>query len=410
MDHTQHSKHRLEIAQDNRLLSLDEDWLRRELKRHCLVLASVERTIVRLRSQVRHLKDGDANTSFFHKQAIFRRKKKAIPKLMSGGHLVTTQEEKQNVMFEFYEGLISTALPRTSTLNLQQFHNQIVDLTEMDNPITEEEVWDTIKSLPADRAPGPDGYTGHFYKACWQLIQADFMAAIITLQQGNARKLELLNSAYLTLIPKKEALSPADFCPISLIHSFANLITKVLANSLAKKLNTMISTNQSAFIRGWCIHDNFILVQQTIKLLHREKVPSLFIELDISKPFVSWAFLLEVLNHLGFGNTWCNLVSNLLTMSTTRVLLNDEPGATIKHQRGLRQGDPLSPMLFIIVMDVLNSLFIKASEVGLLQPLSNRTAGQRLSLYADDVTLFIKPLEEELNATMAILDAFGQAS
>jgi hypothetical protein len=67
-------------------------------------------------------------------------------------------------------------------------------------------------------------------------------------------------------------------------------------------------------------------------------------------------------------------------------------------------------MLFIIVMDVLNSLFVKASEVGLLQPLSNWTAGQRLSLYADDVALFIKPLEDELNATMAILNAFGQAS
>jgi hypothetical protein len=67
-------------------------------------------------------------------------------------------------------------------------------------------------------------------------------------------------------------------------------------------------------------------------------------------------------------------------------------------------------VLFIIVMDVLNRLFVKASEVGLLQLLSNQMAGQRLSLYADDVTLFIKPLEEELNATMAILDAFEQAS
>jgi hypothetical protein len=87
----------------------------------------------------------------------------------------------------------------------------------MDNPITEEEVCDTIKSLPADRALEPDGYIGLFYKACWQLIKADFMAAIITLQQGNAQKLELLNSASLTLIPKKEeALSPADFGPISL--------------------------------------------------------------------------------------------------------------------------------------------------------------------------------------------------
>lgn len=173
------------------------------------------------------------------------------------------------------------------------------------------------------------------------------------------------------------------------MHSFAKLVTKVLANRLAKKLNLMISTNQSVFIRGRCIHANFILVQQTVKLLHGQKVPSLFLKLDISKAFdsVSWAFLLEALEYLGFGVSWCNLISNLLATSSTRILLNGQPGETIRHQWDLRQGDPLSSMLFIIVMDVLNSLFVKASEGGLLQPLSNRTAGQRLSLYADDVAL-----------------------
>jgi len=168
-----------------------------------------------------------------------------------------------------------------------------------------------------------------------------------------------------------------------LVHSFAKLVTKVLANRLAERQNFLVSTNQSAFIRRRCIYDNFILVQQTIKILHQQKVPSLFLKLDISKAFdsVSWAFLLEVLTHLGFGATWCNLVSNLLTTSTTRVLLNGEPGEEIKHQRGIRQEDPLSPMMFIIVMDVLNRLFVRASDLDLLQPLSNRTAGQRLSLF-----------------------------
>lgn len=82
--------------------------------------------------------------------------------------------------------------------------------------------------------------------------------------------------------------------------------------------------------------------------------------------------LLEVLRHLGFGMAWCSLVLTLLSSSSTRILLNGEPGQLIQHQRGLRQGDPLSPMLFIIVMDVLNSLFVKAGSEGLLQPLSRR--------------------------------------
>ena len=91
-------------------------------------------------------------------------------------------------------------------------------------------------------------------------------------------------------------------------------------------------------------------------------------------------------------------------------MLNGEPGQLIQHQRGLRQGDPLSPMLFILVMDVLNSLFVKAGEEGLLQPLSSRISGQRLSLYADDVALFIRPSGDELQVTREILNIFGSAS
>ena len=140
--------------------------------------------------------------------------------------------------------------------------------------------------------------------------------------------------------------------------------------------------------------------------------PSIFfLKLDISKAFesVSWSFLLEILQHLGFGTTWCNLVSCLLTTASTRILVNGEPGEIIRHQRGLRQGDPLSPMLFILVMDVLNSLFTKAEELGLLQPFTRGNNGHRISLYADDAALFIRPVEDEMILTMQILEVFGEA-
>jgi len=81
-----------------------------------------------------------------------------------------------------------------------------------------------------------------------------------------------------------------------------------------------------------------MFVQQTIKVLHRRKISSLFLKLDISKAFdsVDWAFLLEILSHLGFGATWRNLISNLLKSASTQVILNGEPGTPISHQRGLR--------------------------------------------------------------------------
>jgi hypothetical protein len=254
--------HRLEIAQDSRILTPIENWFRAELKRHCLVLSSLERTVARLRSRIRFLKDGDANTALFHSQAQFRKRKNYISKVIHGDGIATSQEDKQEAFFNHFEGLLGTAMARSSTLDLDFFHREGLDLSALDQPITEEEVWNTIKSLPADRAPGPDGFTGRFYKACWPLIKADFMAAVITLQQGNAQKLWLLNSAYLTLIPKKdEPLRATDYRPISMIHSFAKLITKILANRLAPLLKDLVASSQSAFVRGRCIHDNYMLVK-----------------------------------------------------------------------------------------------------------------------------------------------------
>jgi hypothetical protein len=165
-----------------------------------------------------------------------------------------------------------------------------------------------------------------------------------------------------------------------------------------------VAANRSVFVRGRSIHDNFILVQQYIKSLHKTKVTGLFLKLDISRAFdsVSWAFIIEILTRLGFGPIWRNLISSLMFTSSTQVLLNGSPGNRIAHRRGLRQGDPLSPMLFVMVMDVLNSLFRAAESRGLLQSLEEAGVRNRLSIYADDAVLFVKPMVEDLNCVRLI--------
>jgi hypothetical protein len=184
-----------------------------------------------------------------------------------------------------------------------------------------------------------------------------------------------LNTAYITLLPKKgDAEQPKDFRPISLVHSIAKLITKVLANWLVGPLNQLVSPNQSAFIKGHFIQDNFMLLQQTTRFLHQQKQPHLVLKLDITKALnsVSWPILLEVMQHLGIGPIWREIICGLLYSSTTQVLLNGIPGQRIFHRQGLRQGDPLSPMNFILVMDALGYMIAKAAEEELLQPLARR--------------------------------------
>jgi hypothetical protein len=190
-----------------------------------------------------------------------------------------------------------------------------------------------------------------------------------------------------------DAVEVKDFRTISLIHSFAKLVTKLLANRLAPLLPSLIFENQSTFVRGRKIHENFMLVQQMVKSLHKKKEAHNLLKLDISKAFdsVSWSFLLEVMRRVGFGQRWRDLICLILSTSSTQILVNGEPGDTIYHHRGLRQGDPLSPMLFILLMDVLNSLVNFATLRGLLQPLAIQQARHHVSFYADDAVIFLRP-------------------
>ena len=195
-------------------------------------------------------------------------------------------------------------------------------MADLEQPFTEEEIWATIKLLPSDKAPGPDGFTGHFYKSCWSIIKSDIMAALSAIWSRKFINFGILNTAYITLLPKKEAADePKDFRPISLVHSFAKLITKLLANRLAGYLHQMVSANQSAFIKGRFIQDNFMMVQQTARFLHQQKQPRVLLKLDISKAFDSifWPFLLEVLRPLGFGQIWRDIIIGLLSTSSTQV-------------------------------------------------------------------------------------------
>jgi hypothetical protein len=112
---------------------------------------------------VNSIKSGDANTAFFHAQARFR-KKNFIHKLMVDENIVSSQEDKQQVMFQFYKDLIGKVFERNFSLNLANFHKGNLELSHFDNPISLEEINSAILSLPSDKAPGPDGFTGRFYK------------------------------------------------------------------------------------------------------------------------------------------------------------------------------------------------------------------------------------------------------
>jgi hypothetical protein len=153
-------------------------------------------------------------------------------------------------------------------------------------------------------------------------------------------------------------------------------------------------------------------VKNVIKQAHKRKSPLIFLKLDIAKAFdsLNWAFLLKVLEVMGFWQRWRDLVSLILATSSSRILLNGQLGKPFVHKRGLRQGDPLSPMLFILAMEPLQCLLEQATRQMIISPLALRAARFRDSFYADDVALFVNPIQVDITAIHQILILFGASS
>jgi hypothetical protein len=330
-----------------------------------------------------------------------------------GDEIITEQDRKVEAFSDAYEDLLGSINTRQHTIDLGEVGVQTANLQELEEMFTEHEVWATIKGMPADRAPGPDGFCGAFYVRAWPVIKTDIMACLAKLGVGDGRGFARLNRALITLIPKKpDAETISDYRPISLVHSFAKLFSKLVANRLRLRLGEVVSSNQSAFIKGRCLHDNFMLVRQVARRINTRRQKGVLLKLDLSRAFdtMSWSFLFEVLRHMGFGELFLRWIALLLQTANTRVTVNGVPGRRFVHTRGLRQGDPTSPMLFVIGMEVLTAMVVKAVEDNLLGGLAGTTALQRISIYADDVVFFCKPVEEELTTIKRIMELFGEAT
>jgi hypothetical protein len=298
---------------------------------------------------------------------------------------------------------------RSVAINWEELNNPAFNLAELDEEITGAEVSKVITDLPKENAPGRDDFIGAFYNKCWDVVKGDVIAAVQQLSQLRGSTFKLLNTTNIVLLPKKEqAHRIGDYRPISLVHSVAKIFLKILANRLAPRLPEMVSSSQSAFVKKRCIHDNFVLVQSLVKEFHRKKTRALFVKLDIFKAFdsVSWAYLLEILEHLGFGTRWREWISLALSTASSRILLNGIPGNPIKHERGLGKVTPSHPCYSSLPWTPLQRILHIATEKGVFHPISAQAKGIKASLYADDVAIFISLSKTDIAALKRILEFF----
>ncbi|XP_040254755.1 uncharacterized protein [Aegilops tauschii subsp. strangulata] len=343
-----------------------------------------------------------------------RCRKNFIAQLSTPTAIATDQAHKEQVAKEYFTSIIGTPAAAVADFEWAGLDLPRLNLTELEAPFSADEIIiNAIKDLPGDRAPRPDGFYESFFKATVDIIISDLLLVFQQLYQLNPRGLDRMNGAHVVLIPKVDGANAlSDYRPISLLHSVAKLFLKVLAMRLAKRLPELVLPGQSAFTKGCSIQDNFLFVQGLARHFRRTKRPMLFLKLDIAKAFdmLAWPYLLNMLRARGFGEWWCEWIAMILSSASSRVIINGCAGDPIHHAKGVRQGDPISPSLFILAMEPLQRLIEKAVESNLLSQLRGRIPPVRVSLYADDVALFINPVKDELVVLKSILSAFGDVT
>ncbi|GAU26994.1 hypothetical protein TSUD_290460 [Trifolium subterraneum] len=334
-------------------------------ERHATLLIQ-EEGYWKQRAKMHWLQEGDMNTRFFHMSATVRGKKKVTKLIADNGTEAHTQEELCEVAKSYFDTLFK---PRDGdhdpVLNLIQPRVTDDDNFILTAPITKVEIQQALFQMHPDKSPGPDGFNPAFYQRFWEQCSDDiFSAASTWLERGYFPT--SLNETNICLIPKCDnPTSMKDLRPISLCNVLYKMISKVLANRLKFCLDKSVSQEQSTFVEGRSILDNALIATEVIHALKRKtkgRRCELALKIDISKAYdkVDWGFLRGVMTKMGFTDVWIRWVMMCVNSVNYSVLMNSDRVGPISPGRGLRQGDPLSPYLFILVTKCLTALIHQA--------------------------------------------------
>ena len=328
--------------------------------------------------------------------------------------------ERMRVEWEASLRIISgTSLPHPILQVLSGVHSAISkeDAGLLGRDFQASEIRLTLDQMAPLIAPRPDGMSPIFYKSFWHIVGRDVTSVVLNALNSGVVP-ESLNSTFIALIPKvKHPNKVADFCPISLCNVVYKLISKVLVNRLKKFLASAISETQSAFLSGRLISDNVLVAFETLHYLKRKtngKVGQMALKLDMSKAYdrLEWEFLERAMRYLGLGERMVSLIMSCIRTVSYSVLLNGQPVGNIKPSRGLRQGDTLSPYLFLMCAMGLQSSLNKAEVEGHIRGVAICRNGPKVShlFFADDSVLFCSAKEVECQKILDILAIYERGS
>eukprot|EP00253_Pinus_taeda_P006842 PITA_06842 len=279
---------------------------------------------------------------------------------------------------------------------------------------TMEEVEEVVMNKKKGKAPGPDGFTVEFYQAVWHFMGQEILEAV----EESRLKQKIwpgINSTFLTLIPKSNISEEAQgFRPIALCNVIYKIIATLIAKRLKPLLPSIISPEQTGFVEGRQILDGLVVTQEMIHSLNQKKQRGMMIKIDLSKAYdlLSWRYLRMVLEAYGFEKRWIEWIFSMISTRIFSILVNGIPTRTFNASRGIREGDPISPFLFILAVEGLGRIIkreIRKNKIRGLKPWGNNLAITHQQ-FVDDIMLFGEVSIREVRAVKEVLDIFMEAS
>lgn len=382
-----------------------------ELKDKLQLLYHKRDSMIKQKSRIQWLLKGDGNNKFFH-QAIQRRIcSNSISKLFWKDRWLVDHDQIRVAFYEYFSNFFQVSHIRLISLGVFSLPKlRAEERARLVCRISPSEIEAALHSLADNKAPGPDGMNIKSMKFLWPCIRSKVIQFVDDFWNSGLVP-SGVNSSFITLIPKvSQPTLVKDFRPISLINSSIKILTKVLALRLASHMENLISDAQSGFVKGRQSSEGIWLIKEVAHLIQKRRCKGAILKLDFEKAFdtVNWNFLLEVMEYMNFDQKWCRWIQALLHSVRISVLVNGIPSKEFAPLRGLRQGDPISPLLFNIVGQVLSSMISTAAKKGIFKGISLGNDTEQIThlQFADDTVVFLDGSAESARGIKQVLQIF----
>lgn len=371
------------------------------------------------KARAQWINDGDRNTKYYHTKALLHRRRNNISMLKDdNGMWESDQSKLQELAQQYFQSLYSTEgasqigyrVPG-SFPHLPSHH-----VSALKRAITKEEVKASLFEMHPLKSPGPDGLHALFFQSQWNVVGGSIFREMQRIFEGGDIN-PSFNRTLIALIPKvDQPQTIKEFRPISLCTTMYKLVTKIIAGRLKEAMPFLALPQQTSFIKGRSITDNIIIAQEVIHTmrLKQGKKGYMAIKVDLEKAFdrLRWDFIEHTLLEARIPHEIVSIIMKCITTPTMQVIWNGQPSQSFQPGRGIRQGDPLSPYIFVLCMERLSQAINLEVSKGSWEPIKMGPHGPLLShlFFADDLLLFSSTESKQIRLMSKLIQGFCEAS